>query len=167
MPDASQQPVPESGTDQVGDLVAALLTASRALVGISARSLAGIEETVTITQFRTLVVLASHGPSSLNRLAGRLGVNSSTAMRTVDRLVAADLVVRSTNETNRREVVLELSGRGQHLVDDVTSRRWESIERIVRAMPEARRSEMVNALVAFAQAADEPLVIDDAAALAW
>jgi hypothetical protein len=50
-------------------LVAAVLTASRVLVGISARSLAGIEESVTLTQFRTLVVLEGQGASRLNVLA--------------------------------------------------------------------------------------------------
>ncbi len=159
--------VDDRGTDSAHDLVPALLTASRALVGISARSIAEVEETVTITQFRTLVVLESHGPSRLNRLADRLGVNSSTALRTIDRMVAAGLVVRRANENDRREVVIELSERGRRLVDDVTTRRREAIELIVRAMPESRRAELVEALLAFAAAADEPLALDDATAIAW
>ena len=41
----------------VDDFVTALLTASRVLVGVSARSLVQAQGTVTVTQFRTLVVL--------------------------------------------------------------------------------------------------------------
>src|SRR5665647_545120 len=54
-------PAPARGNDAItsggaDELVSALLTASRALVGVSARSLARVEDAVTITQFRTLVV---------------------------------------------------------------------------------------------------------------
>lgn len=38
------------------------------LVGVSARSLAEVEDTITVTQFRTLVVLDHHGQVDLNRL---------------------------------------------------------------------------------------------------
>ncbi len=43
-------------------LVDAVLSASRVLVAIAARSLADVGEEVTLTQYRSLVVLASRGP---------------------------------------------------------------------------------------------------------
>jgi DNA-binding MarR family transcriptional regulator len=88
-------------TSDADELVSALLTASRALVGVSARSLAHVEDTVTITQFRTLVVLEGHGDTRLNQLAVRLAVTPSTAMRMVDRLIAAHLVTREENKADR------------------------------------------------------------------
>jgi DNA-binding MarR family transcriptional regulator len=147
------------------ELVTALLTASRVLVGVSARSLVGVEETVTVTQFRTLVVLRAHGGSRLNRLSDRLQVNASTALRTVERLMAAGLVDRHENPDDRREVAIELTERGRLLVDQVTARRRRAIEAIVRAMPVEQRAAMVDALLAFAQAADEPLAVGDSASL--
>ena len=39
----------------------ALLTASRLLMAISARSIARVDETITIPQFRTLVILSVRG----------------------------------------------------------------------------------------------------------
>ena len=42
-----------------GDSVDAVLVASRVLVGVAARSLAAIEDTITLVQYRTLVLLAS------------------------------------------------------------------------------------------------------------
>lgn len=150
---------------ELDELVTALLTASRTLVGISAHSLAELEEAVTLTQFRVLVVLAAHGPSRLNRLAERLAVNSSTALRTVDRLIAAGLVGRRENEQDRREVVIELTARGQCTVDEVTARRRAAIKEIVAAMPGGSRRQLVEALLAFAAAADEPLAVADSATL--
>jgi DNA-binding MarR family transcriptional regulator len=159
------QQVPDEALDGI---VTALLTASRALVGVSARSLAGVEESVTLSQFRTLVVLHAHGPTRLNRLAERLQVNASTALRTVDRMIAGGLVERRENQEDRREVVIELTARGRRLVDDVTDRRREAIEEVVQLMSPSHRRQMVDALLAFAAAADEPLAPGDAAtSLGW
>lgn len=151
---------------ELEDIVTALLTASRALVGVSARSLAGVEESVTLTQFRVLVVLHTHGATRLNTLAHGLGVNASTAMRTVDRLVRSGLVDRHENPDDRREVVIEATTRGHDVVHRVSARRREAIERIVAAMPSDRRREFLNALTTFATAADEPLA-DSATLLGW
>jgi DNA-binding MarR family transcriptional regulator len=151
-------------TDQ---LVTALLTASRVLVGVSARSLAAVEDTVTLPQFRALVVLDGQGPINLNRLAELLGVTASTAMRMVDRLIAAHLVSRTGNPTNRREVVLELTAQGSELVRQVTAGRRAQITRIVTAMPVSERGAMVEALRAFAAAAGEPDARPEPGALGW
>jgi len=153
------------GDDELDELVTALLTASRVLVGVSASSLAGLDESLTITQFRTLVVLGAHGATRLNRLAERLGVNASTALRTVDKLVAGGFVERRENEQDRREVVIEPTARGRRLVDQVTARRRAAIEGIVVGMPVEHRRQLVDALLSFAGAADEPLAFADPATL--
>ena len=155
----------EDGADE---LVNALLTASRALVGVSARSLGQVEDAVTITQFRTLVVLEGHGDTRLNQLALRLGVTPSTALRMVDRLITAHLVTREANKADRREVLIGLTGEGARLVREVTARRRAEIATIVAAMPQEGRHEVVAALNAFAQAAGEATPnIDTAARLGW
>lgn len=169
----SKQAVSAGAARQVSDetldeIVTAVLTASRALVGVSARSLGGVEEAVTLTQFRTLVVLHAHGPSRLNLLAERLQVNSSTALRTVDRMIAGGLVDRRENQEDRREVLIELTTRGRRVVDDVTDRRRHAIEEIVKRMPPPNRRQMIDALLVFAEAADEPPAPGDAAtSLGW
>ena len=89
------------GADAHDQVVAAVLRASRALVAVSARSLAEVADSLTMTQFRTLVVL-DEGPVGLATLAGRLGVAPSTALRTVERLLAADLATRTENPDDRR-----------------------------------------------------------------
>jgi hypothetical protein len=47
-------------------LVDAVLGASRALVAVAARSLAGVDGDVTLAQYRVLVELAARGPLSLD-----------------------------------------------------------------------------------------------------
>lgn len=138
------------------DLVSALLTASRALVGVAAASLAEMEGTVSLAQYRVLVVLDTRDESSLPGLAAALGVNASTLMRLVERLLAAGLVTRDDVVANRRGDVIALSQAGAELVWRVTDKRRAEIARIVRNMPTAHRDDLVTALSAFADAAGEP-----------
>lgn len=164
---ATSSPRRRAAEPEVDRLVTAVLTASRVLVGISAASLAEIEDAVTLTQFRTLVVLDSRGATNLNGLADSLGVNSSTAMRMIDKLLSAGLVTRHDNPANRREVVIDLTDAGRTLTRRVTENRRTAIARIVRTMPTTQREEMVRALMAFADAAGEPHAPDQVAIIGW
>ncbi len=148
--------------DQLDDLVTALLTASRALLGVTAQSLTGVDDLVTVPQFRTLVVLQTHGPSRLNILADRLKVQPSTALRSVDRLIANDLVTRRENARDRREVVIDLTRRGRDLVERVTTQRRRTIAEIASSIPSGQVRHLIDALTAFAAAAGEPLATSDA-----
>ncbi|MFB7947436.1 MarR family winged helix-turn-helix transcriptional regulator [Kitasatospora phosalacinea] len=153
-PDAPNRGGPEE------DLVTAVLTASRVLVAISARSLGEVAESLTLPQFRMLVLLHSRGAMSLSRLAEHLAVNPSTAMRMLERLTAAGMVVRDTRPEDRREVRAALTEQGARTVVEATERRREEIRRIVQAMPARQRSAMVQALRAFADAGAEPAAPD-------
>lgn len=134
----------------------AVLTASRALVAVSARSLAAVEEKVTLPQFRLLVVLSVHGAASLTAVAEVLGVNPSTAMRMTDRLIASGFAERKLNPGNRRETRLRLTDAGRRLVDEATARRRQEITAIVERMDPRKGAALVEALTAFAEAAHEP-----------
>src|SRR4051794_34911962 len=108
-------------------LVDAVLTASRVLVAIAARSLTAAEDDVTLPQYRALVVLRARGPQSLVQLADELQVVPSTATRMCDRLVRKRLIRRGEVEGNRREVELAVTDKGAAIVDLVTRRRREEI----------------------------------------
>ncbi|MFR9676023.1 MarR family winged helix-turn-helix transcriptional regulator [Streptomyces sp. TR06-5] len=155
--DAGGGVVPPAGGAQedVAEVTRAVLTASRLLVAVSARSLAAVEGRVTLPQFRLLVMLSEQGPGKLVVLAARLGVNPSTAMRMVDRLVAAGLVDRRTNPENRRENVLSLTDQGRELVAEVTAVRQREIAEIVTRMEPEHRTALVVALDAFGRAGGE------------
>ncbi|MER7176953.1 MarR family winged helix-turn-helix transcriptional regulator [Streptomyces mesophilus] len=147
----------------------AVLTASRLLVAVSARSLAAYEDRVTLPQFRLLVVLSAQGASKLVALADGLGVSPSTAMRMMDRLIAAGFADRQINPANRRETVLRLTSEGARLVEEVTARRQGEIAEIVGRLAPAQRTALVEALTAFTLAGGEPLAPSaaDAYPLGW
>jgi len=128
------------------DLVDALLSASRAMVAIAARSLANLDAEVTLPQYRALVVLASRGPQRVVDIATELGVNPSTATRMCDRLVVKKLVRRYRSTSDRREVRLTLTPTGRGLVQDVTDRRREELARLVESMPQSWLKPLTAAL---------------------
>jgi DNA-binding MarR family transcriptional regulator len=147
-------------------MVSALLTASRLLVAVSARSLAAVEEPLTLPQFRMLVVLEARGSLNLSQLAGELSVQPSTAMRMIDRLVAAGIVGRGASPKDRRTSVISLTPTGQRIVAEVTERRRKEIARIVDEMPAGQRRHLVQALQAFTEAGGEAS-IKETAPLGW
>lgn len=163
-------PATEPSGEDVNAVTTAVLTTSRLLVAISARSLAAVEERVTLPQFRMLVVLASRPRMKLVTLAEQLAVNPSTAMRMVERLVAAGLVDRRVNPESRREILLRLTDAGAQIVDEVTARRREEIAAIVAAMAPGQRAGLIAALQAFTEAGGEPALgepVYDTLTLGW
>jgi DNA-binding MarR family transcriptional regulator len=138
------------------EVVDAVLRASRVLVSVAVRSLAGVEDDVTLAQHRALVVLAARGPQRPTALAEALGVHPSTVTRLCDRLVAKRLIRRGESPTNRREVNVTLTSKGRRLVDSVTGTRRAEISRIVARVPAGERSTLVHALNALGEAAEEP-----------
>ncbi|MFJ8023718.1 MarR family winged helix-turn-helix transcriptional regulator [Streptomyces sp. NPDC096311] len=148
---------PTWAMDDVDAVTRAVLTASRLLVAVSARSLAEVEEGVTLPQFRMLVVLATRGDTKLVVLADLLQVAPSTAMRMVDRLIAAGLADRQANPLNRRETLLRVTEEGRRTVEDVTARRRAEIAAIVARLSPTQRLALIEALTAFNEAGGEPL----------
>ena len=143
-------------SDDATAVTSAVLAASRLMVAVSLRSLAAAEERVTLPQFRLLLLLDGHGETNLVTLADRLLVNPSTALRMVDRLANRGLISRRVNPDSRREVLLRLTGPGQRIVDEVTSRRRQEIATIVARMPARARAGLVKAMRSFAAAGGEP-----------
>ncbi|MBW0105562.1 MarR family winged helix-turn-helix transcriptional regulator [Pseudonocardia sp. KRD291] len=142
-------------SDPEDALVDAVMTASRALLAVAARSLAAVDEDVTLPQYRTLVVLAQYGARRPADLAASLAVTPSTATRMCDRLVAKGLIDRERADDDRRAVAVALTRDGEDLVRNVTGHRREELGRLLGAMPQDRRQAVVEGLRSFSEAAGE------------
>lgn len=134
------------------------LTASRALLGVVARSVAEALEQVTLPQFRVMVLLAAEEPLRVSTLAQRMGVVPSTFSRALDRMVAAGWLAREENPESRRETLVRLTDQGRRLVEEVTRRRRTEIQGILRRLTPAERATVAEGLAVFAAAAGEPAI---------
>src|SRR4051812_47768453 len=104
-----------------------VMRASRALVGISAASIAEVDDVVTVPQLRVMMMIATRGPINLAAVAAGLDVSPSNASRICDRLLKIDMVDRREAPDDRRNVVLTLTSEGQALIDRVIRHRRTAI----------------------------------------
>jgi len=137
------------------DLVDGLLAASRALVGLTARSMAQVDADVTLPQYRVLVVLASRGRQRTAELAKELEVASSTMTRMCDRLDRKALIRRYRRGDDRRVTWVALTEAGRDLVGTVMGQRREHIAKVLRSARIADPSAAGDVLRAFVEAVGE------------
>ncbi len=115
--------------------------ASRALVAIVSRSLSELTEQVTIQQFRVLVILSEDGPRRIGDLASDLGVSSSTATRSIGRILRQGWATKRPDLGNGRETYIALTPQGDGIVVRAMASRLEQIREILLSVgPRERRS---------------------------
>ncbi|MCU6479670.1 DNA-binding MarR family transcriptional regulator [Arthrobacter silviterrae] len=151
---------PSTPAAVTGDAIVETLTASRALLGVIARSLATVMDTVTLPQFRVLVVLSDFGPLRMGELSEKLGANQSSFSRFADRMVTAGLISRQVGTTNRREVIISLTNHGRDIHDTVTEARRAEIAALLGTLSPAEREAVKTGFEIFAGAAGEPPAAD-------
>ncbi|NVM96953.1 MarR family winged helix-turn-helix transcriptional regulator [Arthrobacter wenxiniae] len=151
---------PSTPVTAASDAVVETLTASRALLGVIARSLATVMDTVTLPQFRVLVVLSDLGPLRMGELSEKLGANQSSFSRFADRMVTAGLIARQPAATNRREVIISLTELGRKIHHAVTEARRAEIAALLGTLSPAERAAVKAGFEIFASAAGEPPAAD-------
>jgi DNA-binding MarR family transcriptional regulator len=150
--------------------VDAVLGASKALVGVAARTVASLgQDELTLPQFRALLLVAEGRATAPGDLAGTLDVHPSNATRLVDRLVAKGLLDRAETEGDRRSIALTVTPAGSALLDRVYERRRRDLAEILGRMSAADAAAMADALGRFGELAGEvgDVPADDAWRLGW
>jgi DNA-binding MarR family transcriptional regulator len=110
--------------------------------------------TVPPAQLRVLTIIANNQHTNMSRLAEALEVVPSSASRLCDRLEATGLLRRVADPRDRREVRLVLTSSARRLLDDLRERRRDALTTVLDRMPPAARQGLVDALDAFATAAE-------------
>ena len=75
---------------------------------------------------------------TISQLSERLQVKHHSAVNIVDRLVEKKLVTRSAGETDRRQRHVELTTKGEKLIEELAAAHWNELRK--------RSGEMINAL---------------------
>lgn len=114
-----------------GDL-AAFRYALRQFLGFSdvTASSAG----VTTQQYQAMLAIKARAGevSTIKELAQEMLLAQNGAVQLVDRLAAQNLVERTDSPTDRRSVVVRLTGRGHELIEQLAS---EHVAELVRRQP--------------------------------
>lgn len=129
---------------------------TRALVGLTMHSVDILGGTVTLTQFRLLLVLDGLGEVPSSRLAAELGMVPSSVTRLAGRLAAAGLLTRGADGRSRSIVTLAVTDAGRQLVDRVVRRRRELLAGVLDQMEPGERRMMAAAAARFAELSGQP-----------
>lgn len=149
-----------SASSQTLSQLDSVLAAANVLLRVAAQSVLEVEEIVTTPQLRILILINASGPQSLGAVATELDVHPSNATRACERLVQADLIVRTDNPADRRYIQLALTKQGSELVEHVLNRRRSAMAKILAELPESERDAVTTAFQTFADAAGGSQTLD-------
>jgi MarR family 2-MHQ and catechol resistance regulon transcriptional repressor len=110
-----------------------------------------------LSDFAVLEALLHKGPQKVNEIGRRVGLTSGSITSAIDRLETAGLVVRSSNETDRRSRLVELTARGRKEIRKVFAHHEKAMEAAVRGLSKSERSALVQLLKKLGTAADASL----------
>jgi DNA-binding MarR family transcriptional regulator len=104
---------------------------------------------LTFTQLRALSVLARRQPLRMSDLAEALGMTAASASALIDRMVQRGFVTRRSDPDDRRTVLVELSRRGQRILDVMERGSSEHFTRMIEKMTASERDALATTLRAF------------------
>jgi MarR family transcriptional regulator, lower aerobic nicotinate degradation pathway regulator len=122
------------------------------------------EHDLSMIQVRLLGVLRDRTPT-MNELARYLDLDKSSVTGLVDRAQRRGLVVRAPSTTDRRAVLVSLTGHGRSLAADGTARFEADVSLLLQRLPPADRdalSRLISRLLV-AQAAGQAVEVPGAA----
>jgi DNA-binding MarR family transcriptional regulator len=92
---------------------------------LSASVPAWVDLQLSLPQLRTLFIIAHNKTSSVIQIAQHLGIGEPTASHLIEKLVQEDLVDRRDDPMDRRRAIIQLSGKGEKLIDRLLG--WEEV----------------------------------------
>ncbi len=110
---------------------------------------------VSLAQCYALYEVAARPGISVGELAERLGVDPSTASRTVDGLVRMGAMERVPVPGNRRAVALSVTAAGAAMLASLDARAEADARRVWEALPGERRAAIVESVGTLLDALDQ------------
>ncbi len=104
---------------------------------------------LTFTQLRGLSVLARRQPLRMGDLAEALHMTPASASALIDRMTQRGFVARRSDPDDRRTVLVELSRRGQHILDVMERGSADHFGRMIDKMTPEERGALATTLRAF------------------
>lgn len=96
--------------------------------------------------YPVLNVLSMVGPVPAARLAEYIGIDRSGASRYADRLEAAGLVKRTTDQLDRRATLLSLTPKGVRVIDKLNAALSDHLRSLTAAWPDGSAAALAEGL---------------------
>ena len=102
--------------------------------------------TLTMAQFRTLAFLNRHGTASVSRIAEFLELGLPATSKIVDGLASAKSITRAGDPTDRRRVLLEITGKGRQELLATRAITHNHLAKLLAPLSETERTKLMEAL---------------------
>ena len=132
--------------DSAGDepLSEAFWAVARRLREMSQESLAPWD--ITPAHLRALRVLKRHGPMRLSELSEHLQIVPRSTTQVADALESRGLIERRPDPGDRRATLVEVTGHGTEVLDEIRAARGTEAERIFGRLSETDRGHLTRIL---------------------
>ena len=91
----------------------------------------------------------------MSELSERFGISPAAASQLVDKLVQADLLLRTENPNDRRAKQVALTARGKQLIEQGIAERYRWMEKLDENLSLEERNKVAEALKILDEAAKE------------
>lgn len=108
---------------------------------------------LSMPQFSILMQLYHKGASGMSELSERFGISPAAASQLVDKLVQADLLLRTENPNDRRAKQVALTARGKQLIEQGIAERYRWMEKLDENLSLEERNKVAEALKILDEAA--------------
>ncbi len=105
-----------------------------------------IELNLTLAQLKSLFFITAKGKTNFKKLAEALGVTPPNVTGIIDRLVEQGLVTRTENPEDRRIMLLQVTGKGQELLNNLRERRNTQMSQILNNLNAEELGNQVKSL---------------------
>ncbi len=104
---------------------------------------------ITVAQCHALLEIGNKKDLSLVDLSGALGLDSSTLSRTIDTMVAGELVKRNANPEDRRYITLSLTSKGQSIYNRINQTFDQYYQAIFANIPDDKQQQVIESIGLF------------------
>lgn len=101
---------------------------------------------LTALQFHALIYLAKHSQTTMSDIAKYFRIKMPSATSLIRVLINQHLVERKENENDRRLVIIQLSGKGKALVQQLLEKRRKSLEAKVSFLSKKDQCDLLKIL---------------------
>ena len=101
---------------------------------------------ITATQFAAMVKSHALGPVSQNELGRATAMDAATIKGVIDRLQARGLMTTAPHASDRRRLMVSLTGRGQEAVASMTERALQITQETLAPLSPAERRAFLKSL---------------------
>ncbi len=112
----------------------------------SQETLLKIYKNLTIAEANAIHAIGPNEPKTMKQIAETLGVAVSTPTRTIDRLLEKGFVNRKVGEKDRRKLLIELTPKGNKLLEDIDKENLEIIRRMLNGLSDEEIETFIKIL---------------------